>query len=84
MSAHTLTRYVGRCGFQTMVGVLISDEVARVLASKGTFLYVTFRQPHFMKPLLTRERAWTMDVQTLQATKGAFEYFAYIMTRHEA
>lgn len=56
-------------------------EVVRVLAPRGTFLYITYRQPHFMKPLLTRED-WDLRVETLPDREGGvFEYFAYVMQK---
>lgn len=53
-------------------------EVHRVLRDGGVFLYVTFRQPHFMKPLLDPmvARGMDMDMQILGGA-GAFEYFGY-------
>ncbi|KAI9835155.1 MAG: hypothetical protein M1819_002524 [Sarea resinae] len=46
------------------------DEVFRVLQPGGQWLYITYRQPHFMKPLLARDgddsNAWTVTVEVLQ------------------
>ena len=59
------------------------QEVARVLVPGGTFIYITFRQPHFMKPLLARED-WDLTLETLpDPSGGVFEYFAYLMKKHE-
>lgn len=62
------------------------DEVARVLKPGGKWLYITYRQPHFMKPLLIREDKWNLEVEVLEDPDGAggFEYFSFIMTRHAA
>lgn len=58
-------------------------EVDRILVPGGTFLYITYRQPHFIRPLLIREGSWTVDAQTLpDRMGGVFEYFAYIMKKH--
>lgn len=59
-------------------------EVARILVPGGTFLYITYRQPHFLRPLLAREQIWSLDVQKLpdKGTGGVFEYFAYMMEKH--
>ena len=47
----------------------------------GTFLYITPKQPHFMKPLLARE-AWDLSVETLpDRENGVFQYFAYVMKK---
>ncbi|KAI4134976.1 MAG: hypothetical protein LQ347_001061 [Umbilicaria vellea] len=56
-------------------------EVVRVLVPGGTFLYISSRQPHFMKPLLARED-WDLSVETLpDRERGVFEYFAYVMKK---
>jgi hypothetical protein len=34
------------------------DEVARVLTPAGIWLYVAYRQPHYLKPLLQRPAKW--------------------------
>ncbi|KAF2500169.1 S-adenosyl-L-methionine-dependent methyltransferase [Lophium mytilinum] len=57
------------------------DEVVRVLKPGGLFLYITYRQPHFMKPFLTRERIWDLIVEDLEDEKGSFGYFGFIMTK---
>ncbi|KAI9644093.1 hypothetical protein NHQ30_007445 [Ciborinia camelliae] len=41
------------------------DEVARVLKSGGQWLYITYRQPHFMKPFLLREGIWETEMEVL-------------------
>jgi hypothetical protein len=58
------------------------DEVARILKVSGKWLYITFRQPHFVKPQLLREEAWDVVVEHLEDGPGTFEYFAYVMTKH--
>jgi SAM-dependent methyltransferase len=60
------------------------SEVVRVLVPGGIFLYITYRQPHFIKPLLARELAWDLKVETLpdRPGGGVFEYFAYVMKKH--
>ncbi|KAL9044170.1 MAG: hypothetical protein Q9214_002672 [Letrouitia sp. 1 TL-2023] len=59
------------------------DEVARILRSRGKWIYITYRQPHFVKPQLTRDDSWKLEVRRLEDGPGTFEYFAYIMTKHE-
>ena len=34
------------------------NEVARILKPGGLWLCVTFRQPHFIRPLLKRDEIW--------------------------
>lgn len=59
------------------------DEVSRVLKPGGKWLYITFRQPHFVKPQLLREGVWRVMVDDLNDGPGTFDYFAYFMTKHE-
>ena len=60
------------------------DEVARVLKPKGRWLYITFRQPHFVRQQLLRERVWDLVVERLVDGPGTFEYFAYVLTKYDA
>ena len=57
------------------------DEVSRILKPKGRWLYITFRQPHFVKPQLSREGVWKLVVESLDDGPGTFEYFVYTMTK---
>ena len=57
------------------------DEVSRILKPNGSWLYITFRQPHFVKPQLLREGVWELVVQRLEDGPGTFEYFGYVMTK---
>ncbi|KIW01581.1 hypothetical protein, variant [Verruconis gallopava] len=57
------------------------DEVARVLKPGGVWLYVTWRQPHFIKPLLSRPDTWSLDSYTLAEGGGMFEYYGYVMKK---
>lgn len=58
-----------------------ADEVARCLKSGGKWLYIIFRQPHFLRLLLKREGTWKIEEQTLGGRDGTFEYFAFVITR---
>jgi EEF1A lysine methyltransferase 4 len=56
-------------------------QVARILKPASVWLYVTYRQPHFLKPLLAREGIWTIKVETLEDSPGSFEYFGFVITK---
>ena len=49
----------------------------------GVFLYVTFRQPHFMEPLLNPDGLWDLSMQVLGA-QGSFNYYGYIIRKRKA
>jgi EEF1A lysine methyltransferase 4 len=50
-------------------------EVSRILKPDGVFLYVTYRQPHLIKPLLECEGTnWDIEIETLSASGGSFGY----------
>ncbi|PSK44223.1 Queuine tRNA-ribosyltransferase-like protein [Elsinoe australis] len=55
-------------------------EVHRVLKDQGVFLYITFRQPHFMRPLLNADDLWNMDMQVL-GDGGSFDYYGFIVKK---
>lgn len=57
------------------------DEVARVLKPGGVFLYITWRQPHFIRPLLKREGVWEAQVESLNEEGGMLEYFGWVMRK---
>ncbi|KAH9973559.1 S-adenosyl-L-methionine-dependent methyltransferase [Lactifluus volemus] len=52
------------------------DEVLRVLRKgSGTFLYLTFGQPHFRRRYLARQQT-TLEIQQIG---DAFHYYLYIL-----
>ena len=53
----------------------------RVLKDDGVFLYVTFRQPHFVKPLLNRDELWDLTLETLSDGPGSFDYFGFVLKK---
>ncbi|KAK5728657.1 hypothetical protein LTR15_001794 [Elasticomyces elasticus] len=57
------------------------DEVARVLKPGGVWVYVTWRQPHFIKPLVSRKGVWSVDVEVLGGGEGGFEYFGFVIKK---
>jgi len=54
-----------------------------VLKPGGLFLYITYRQPHFVKPAIEREGKWKLEVEKLEDADGGggFEYFGYVMRK---
>ncbi|KAF2769688.1 S-adenosyl-L-methionine-dependent methyltransferase [Teratosphaeria nubilosa] len=57
------------------------DEVARVLKPGGLWLYVTWRQPHFIRPLTSREGVWEVEVESLSGGEGMLEYFGFVLRK---
>ena len=78
------SKYLHEVGNLESRGIIInrSDhiQVHRVLKDDGIFLYITFRQPHFIKPLLNPDGAWDIDMQTLNGG-GSFDYFGYLIQK---
>jgi hypothetical protein len=63
-------------------------QVARTLKPGGKWLYITWRQPHFIKPLLLRPDIWEIKSEVLENPEGVegggmFEYFGYVITKHQ-
>lgn len=58
------------------------DEVARVLRGNGgKWIYITYRQPHFIRPLIVREGIWSAECKVLGGQgEGMLEYFGWVMT----
>ncbi|KAJ2899421.1 hypothetical protein IWW38_000995 [Coemansia aciculifera] len=54
------------------------NEVDRVLAPGGKFIWITFGQPHFRKRHLERP-TWELKVEKLN--DGGFDYFIYVVTK---
>ncbi|KXL50011.1 hypothetical protein M433DRAFT_74677 [Acidomyces richmondensis BFW] len=57
------------------------NEVARVLNDNGVFLYITYRQPHFVKPLLNQDQLWNLTMEVLRENENSFEYYAFVMKK---
>ncbi|KAI0545040.1 S-adenosyl-L-methionine-dependent methyltransferase [Xylaria curta] len=56
-------------------------ELTRVLKPTGTFICVTFRQPHFVRPLLNCEGTnWDINVETLGGLDSSFGYYGFKCT----
>jgi len=55
------------------------EGVYRVLKPGGVFIYITFAQPHFRKPVLLNSRFdWTLEVKTIGTF---FHYFIYVLIK---
>ncbi|PNP78728.1 hypothetical protein FNYG_07870 [Fusarium nygamai] len=57
-------------------------EVHRVLKADGVFLYITFRQPHFMKLLLNPDNIFEMEMEVL-GDGGGFDYYGYVIRKSQ-
>lgn len=57
------------------------DEVARVLRPGAVWIYITYRQPHFVTPYLSRPKCWEVQAHTLNDGQGTFAYYAYRMAK---
>jgi hypothetical protein len=65
-----------------------SIQVAQTLKPGGKWLYITWRQPHFIKPLLLRPDIWEIKSEVLENPEGVegggmFEYFGYVITKNQ-
>ncbi|KAI1827052.1 S-adenosyl-L-methionine-dependent methyltransferase [Xylaria intraflava] len=56
-------------------------ELTRVLKPTGKLIYVTYRQPHFIRPLLNCEGTnWNIEVETLGGHDSSFSYYGFKCT----
>lgn len=56
-------------------------KVFRVLRDDGAFLYITYRQPHFMRPVLNRDDIWDLHMETLSEGESSFDYYAFVLKK---
>jgi hypothetical protein len=59
------------------------EKVRRVLKDDGVFLYITYRQPHFIKPILNRDDAWDLEMDVMGGG-DTFQYFGFILKKSTA
>ena len=52
-----------------------------MLKDDGVFLYVTYRQPHFIKPILNRANEWNLEMVTM-GSGDSFQYFGFVLKKH--
>ncbi|KAK9453748.1 S-adenosyl-L-methionine-dependent methyltransferase [Dipodascopsis uninucleata] len=58
------------------------DETNRVLKKDGKLLYISYRQPHFAKPIINRPY-WNMSYEVLSdLSGGGFDYFGYLLDKN--
>ena len=59
-------------------------KLFRVLKSDGRFIYVTYRQPHFIKPLLSAEGTqWNVVVDLLGESESSLGYYGFVLEKTE-
>ena len=64
---------------------LLAVQVFRVLKSDAMFIYVTYRQPHFIKPLLNCAGTnWEIKVDILGGSDSSFDYQGFILNKTTA
>ncbi|KAL8993898.1 MAG: hypothetical protein Q9188_007209 [Gyalolechia gomerana] len=57
-------------------------EVFRVLKSDTVFIYITYRQPHFIIPLLNCGGVdWDIQVDILGGSDSSFDYHGFILKK---
>jgi hypothetical protein len=56
--------------------------VQRVLKDDGFFLYITYRQPHFVKPILNGSGEWDAEMEILGGG-DSFEYYGFVLTKRK-
>ena len=57
-------------------------KVFRILKIDARFIYVTYRQPHFIKPLLNPNGTnWKVDIDTIGDSSNSFDYHGFVLTK---
>ena len=67
----------------TKLLIKLTKQVARVLKpGSGTFIYITYQPPHLIKPLLQKQKSWSLTVENIgPADPGTIPYLGYIMKK---
>lgn len=66
---------------EDMIGGIL-EAISQILRPGGSFISVTFAQPHFRSPLYSLKRyGWSVVWETVGE---GFEYFVYVMTKGES
>ena len=58
-------------------------QVQRVLKDDGIFLYITYRQPHFIKPILNQNSTWDLDMEVLSGGESSFDYYGFVLRKNK-
>ncbi|RMZ66389.1 methyltransferase type 11 [Pyrenophora seminiperda CCB06] len=58
----------------------LQNKVLRVLKDDGVFLCITFRQPHFVKPIINRANEWEVAVEVM-GDRGSLQYFGFVLRK---
>jgi hypothetical protein len=62
--------------------VTLTVQVFRVLEPGSIFIYVTYRQPHFIKPLLNCEGVnWNSKMEVLGGSDSTFDYYGFVFEK---
>ncbi|KAF2647112.1 hypothetical protein K491DRAFT_615134, partial [Lophiostoma macrostomum CBS 122681] len=61
------------------------NKLQRVLKPTANLLYITYRQPHIVKPIVNRVDEWDLELDVLGGADSSFEYLDSCCrnTRHE-
>lgn len=77
-----LNRTLGAMEVEGVADIDFWWQVHRVLKDDGVFLYVTYRQPHFIRPLLLgRGVEWEVEMEVLGEGESSFEYFGWVLRK---
>lgn len=83
---HNISQYMREVCIRDLVSsqiiITLVSQVFRVLKSDGIFIYVTYRQPHFVKPLLDSDGVgWIIEMETLCGSESSFDYFGFTLRK---
>ncbi|PWN42116.1 S-adenosyl-L-methionine-dependent methyltransferase [Ceraceosorus guamensis] len=62
------------------VALEVDGVMSLLKPATGKFIYLTFAQPHFRTPYLSRP-GWDLEVKTLESTAGTFPYYLFVMSK---
>ena len=64
---------------------ILMDISACLRSDGGQFISISFQQPHFRRPFLTKSKyQWSIQVHSVSDANEAIEYFVYVMTKGES